>query len=159
MDFGLPKSKYFILTNLLILFTILIRQLYAWFIGVFILLNLLRNKLKHQFVNPFYFILPTLIPIAGLAYFIFLWKGLTPSSTTGALVTPGINFDVPVYVISLLGLYGLLFCLLLFKTFQWDKKQVLYLTLLTGLAIGYLLIHPVNNEYLPLLGWRGGLYG
>jgi hypothetical protein len=101
--------------------------------------------------------LPILIPIGGLAYFLFLWNGLTPTPFTGHY-SQGLNWDVPVYLVSLIGLFGLFFSPWLVKIYK-RNQGLLPLFLMLGLGIGYLLLHPVSNEYPVIdgsLNYRGG---
>jgi hypothetical protein len=102
-------------------------------------------------------IFPMVLPIAGLAYFVFLWKGLTPPPFAGHF-SYGLNGDVPVYVVSLIGLYSIFFSPWFFKLYK-RNRGLLPLMVTTSFAVGYLLLHPVSNEYPVVDGsifYRGG---
>jgi hypothetical protein len=158
MDVGLPNLLNFLRVNILILCTILTRQIYTWLIGVYLLFYLLRkDKLKLQYIAQV--VLPTLLPMVGLAYFLFIWGGLTSPIFSARHTSLGINWDVPVFIVSLVGLYGVFFGLWLFIIFKKNQVQPFHLALLSGCAIAYLLLHPVSNQYPvidPSLGDRGG---
>jgi hypothetical protein len=155
MEAGSPNTKNFLLTNVFILGTVLIRQVYAWLVGAYVLFNIVRNKLRGiQWVSMLF---PTLIPIGGLAYFVFLWDGLTPPPFAGHF-SYGLNWDVPVFIVSLVGLYGLFFSPWYFKLYKQDSRLLPFVVLM-GFAIGYLLLHPVSNQYPVVDGsifYRGG---
>ncbi|MGD8604724.1 MAG: hypothetical protein PVF49_09145, partial [Anaerolineales bacterium] len=91
MDVTPPKTKNFFLSNLLILVTVWIRQIYAWLVGAYVLFNLWRSR--RQSVNLVAMILPAVIPVGGVAYFFFLWNGLTPPPFAGHF-SYGLNWDV-----------------------------------------------------------------
>jgi hypothetical protein len=155
MDVTPPKTKNFFLSNLLILVTVWIRQIYAWLLGAYVLFNLWRSR--WQKVNLAAMILPAVIPIGGMAYFFLLWNGLTPPPFAGHF-SYGLNWDVPVFIVSLIGFLGIFFSPWLFKLYQRNPGW-LPLLLTTGLAVGYLLLHPVSNEYPVADGsifYRGG---
>lgn len=158
METATPTSKKNLLINIFILCAIYVRQIYAWLIGAYLLFNLRGYQAKSETLDLKHIILPTLIPILGLAYFLFLWKGLTPPRFSGGHTPQGLNWDAPVYIVSLIGLYGIIFCFWLFKMFK-QNQQLFPLVLLLGFSSGYLLLHSVSNEYPVIdqsLGDRGG---
>lgn len=158
MDASVFSTKQSIVTNILILFTVLTRQVYAWLIGAYLLINLQKNKSKQSISNWIQVILPTVIPISGLIYFIFLWKGLTPPNFA-VHTAQNLNWDAPIFIVSLFGLYSGFFIFWLFKIYKETQSKYLHLALLVGFGIAGLLFHPVSNEYPVLdrsLGDRGG---
>ena len=145
MDTNISSTKHSPLTNILILFTILTRQIYAWLIGAYLLLNLQRRDDK-RLVNLLKTVLPIFIPVTGLAFFLFLWKGLAPPYFARHSERT-LNWDVPVYIVSLVGLYGSFFCLWYLRLYRQNRGKAIYIITLVVLSIGYLLLHPVSNEY------------
>ena len=141
-----------IIANLLILVTILTRQIYAWLIPAYVVYAWLQSamKLNRSFIR---LTLPVVIPVVGLSVFLSLWGGLTtphlPSHTATSL-----NWDSPIFVIALLGLYGTFFAPWFYQALpnfsQW-RMLIVVAFLFTVICF---LIHPVSNEYTELI--RGG---
>jgi hypothetical protein len=157
MEFSAPTTRNFVLTNVLILAAVWVRQIYVWLLGAYVLFNLRRTEFALEGKTLIRLIWPTLIPIVGLAYFVFLWKGLTPPPFAGHF-SYGLNWDVPVFLVSLVGFYGLFFSPWLLQLYR-RKPGLLPFIVLMIFAAGYLLLHPVSNEY-PLVDgsifYRGG---
>jgi hypothetical protein len=99
-------------------------------------------------------LLPAFIPIVGLGYFLFLWKGLTPPLFADYTART-MNWCAPIFIVSLVGLYGGFFFLELFEVYKRNVGKLRFPILLTALSAGYLLLHPVSNQYQGI-GTRGG---
>lgn len=155
MDTMPPITRNFWLTNFLTLVTVLTRQIYAWLLGVYAIFHLWRSKLRGP--KLLRMILPMLLPGGGLAYFVFLWKGLTPPLFAGHF-SYGLNWDVPVYIVSLIGFYALFFSPWLLKIYR-HNQGLFPIILSMAIAVAYLLLHPVSNAYPVADGsifYRGG---
>lgn len=158
MDTNVYSTQKNIVTNILILITILTRQVYAWLAGAYLIATWWKHGSKKLISNWMQIILPVLIPIIGLAYFIFLWKGLTPPTYWARDATKS-NWDAPVYIVSLVGLFGSFFIFWLWAIYKETQPKFLHICLLVIFGITALLLRPVSNEYPVLdryLGDRGG---
>ncbi len=136
--------------NLAVTGAVLSRQIYSWLIAVYPALIVLKGKRlrpKH--------LLPILIPVTGISIFILLWHGLNPPSF--AYHGQGLNADIPVYVFSLYGFYGLFFLSWFWRTVFCDRKTVLAAGAAVVSSLGFLLLFPVSNIYSTARGgmlWR-----
>jgi hypothetical protein len=133
-------------SNILILLTILTRQIYIWLIGVFLIFSLFRFDSKQGIAKLIKYNLPVIIPISGISFFLFLWKGLTPPFFMEAHTSLKLNWDAPIYAISLLGLYGSFFFMWFLQLYKFDNNRLI-IFLLISFGVGILLLHPVSNEY------------
>jgi 4-amino-4-deoxy-L-arabinose transferase-like glycosyltransferase len=139
-----------LLAALLIGLAILTRQTYVWLVGAFIFINLQQGDdwPSGQAIGRAAL---ALIPLGCLAYFLILWRGLTPPAFAGEHAERLINWDAPVYIISLLGFFASFFIVWLYRAHSLPIWQFGLLTIAASL---YLLIHPVTNDYDRVM--RGG---
>ncbi|NQT24469.1 hypothetical protein HQ585_03870 [candidate division KSB1 bacterium] len=156
MDFEYSNIKKNIIANIFIFCTVLIRQLYVWLIGAFLITKLRKYKSKSELKDLFLKILPVIIPVTGIGYFIGLWQGLTPPQFSAEHTAFKLNWNALVYILSLMGIYGVFFGFWLIYLNHSDQVKNYIYTILIGSGIGYLLIHPVSNAYSADRGERGG---
>jgi len=152
------SRRQFFWANVFILSAVLTRQVYAWLIGVavFVIFQEMVDN-KFDFKKVIKSALPVLIPTGGLFFFVFLWGGLTPLRFQGEHEAFGLNWDVPVYILSLLGIFGVFLVPWFYRLYKESHKKW-NAPIIAGLIIAgfiYLLIHPVSNAYSPEL-MRGG---
>jgi hypothetical protein len=152
LDISILRKRHFLWANIFILLTVLTRQIYIWLVGVSLLFSFQNQQNKRLGIN-LKNALPSLMPLAGLAYFVFLWGGLSPRATSYSATT---NWDALIYIISLLGLYGTFFAPWYFRLYRQnqDRRKTIYVVGLVIFGISYLLLHPVSNEYNIIT--RGG---
>jgi hypothetical protein len=141
------------LSSLFALGAVLTRQLYAWLIGTILFSSISRQQGRIH-VNP-RSAWPALIPLAGLAFFVYLWKGLTPVRWVGTQRASPLNWDMPVYMVSLVGLYGSFFLPWLLGLYRHEKRGKVFWGIgLVAIGALCLIAHPVSNEYY--ISERGG---
>ncbi len=159
MDVYPPARKSLWGAGALIACAVLTRQIYAWLIGAYLLFGLLRYRQGQREASVADIVLPSLLPIAGLGYFLLLWGGMAPPGFSAAHTASGLNGEVPVYVLSLLGLYGGLCGMWVWEAARQTRVGFLPVVVVAAIACAVLLVHPVSNEY-PLAdvshGDRGG---
>ena len=161
-----------------ILCAIWTRQNYAWLIGSYLIICALRTwpvfglhnellqngSLRMRSRRFLAASLPASVPTLGLGLFLVLWGGLTPPRVgVHAAIgenAEGLNVDAPVFIMALVGFYGLFFSAWLFRIYQSQHRNLLPVLVVIALSAGVLLLHPVSNEY-PIvdksLGDRGGV--
>jgi hypothetical protein len=124
---------------------LLVRQNYAWLIGVQFLFAFSQRRDRVQRL------LPMLLPVAALLFFVWQWGGLNPPDFAGHRART-LNGDVPVYVFALLGSYSLF-------TLSWLRRDLLLrfrAAVPLAVSMCILLIHPVSGGYHKYRG--GGLW-
>lgn len=146
MDVRRPETKTSLATNLLILLAILTRQIYAWLIGAYLLFNFQLRKHNPAFKHLIASYWPAMIPAVGLFYFISLWQGLTPPDFA-IHQAYWLNWDVPIYVVSLLGVYGLFFAVWQFELYSQNQRQILPIVLAFTVSLCCLFLSPISNAY------------
>lgn len=157
IDTNVFNIRHFFWANVFILFAVLTRQIYAWLVGAALLIGLHDQENKRLRISMEK-ILPSFIPITGLAAFILLWGGLLPSGAWDREIA-WLNRDVPLYVISLIGLYGTFFFPWYLRLYKQKREKTIYVVSLVALGVVCLLIHPLTTEYGPneVGNWeRGG---
>ena len=125
--------------------TLLVRQNYAWLIGVQFLFafSQRRDRVRR--------LLPLLLPVSALFFFVWQWGGLNPPDFAGHRART-LNGDVFVYVFALLGSYSLFIL-------SWLRRDLLLrfrAAVPLAASVLFLLIHPVNGVYHKYRG--GGLW-
>lgn len=144
------------LVNLTILVTVLIRQLYAWLIGAFLIFGWFRTPSCSAGDKLRSVLLPVLLPVTGLGAFILLWQGLTPPRFSAEHAAFSLNPEALVYMVSLVGAYGIFFGLWLFRLHNRRAARIYPILILIAVAAGYIFLCPVSNAYSAELGERGG---
>jgi hypothetical protein len=147
MDIGQPDLRRSLLTNVLVLLTVLTRQLYAWLIGAYVFTVFLGRRYRRSIADWATSLLPVLIPMAGGAFFVILWKGLAPPEFSVQHTALALNWDAPVYAVSLLGLYGSFFASWYFVLYKGGTGKVFAIVVPVVVAIVYLALHPVSGVY------------
>jgi hypothetical protein len=141
------NTQNYILTNIIILCAVLTRQINAWLIVTYLFFNLYSNRLnKSKNMVMFRAILPTLIPIVGLVYFLFLWKGFTPPLFK-IQTSQTLNWDSPIFIVSLVGFYGSFFWYGYYRMLQKNRKIIYVFMILVALGALVLLLHPIPSDY------------
>ncbi len=108
LDPVITRPPRFTAAALLITLSILTRQVYAWLIAVYAWTGLLKPLLDRPWRSfPWRRLLPLALPLAILLAFFLLWQGPEPPSFTSH--QRHLSPQSPVYILSLLGLYGLFF--------------------------------------------------
>jgi 4-amino-4-deoxy-L-arabinose transferase-like glycosyltransferase len=150
MDIKIYRSLFAaLMSNIFILLAVLTRQIYAWLIGVYSILAIESYSRQHRFTDLIKSIIPVLIPVGALAYFIVIWGALNPPIFREYRQGFGLNWDEPVYIIALIGVFGSFFWAWLLKLFKQIKlsAHLIYLIAIILIIVGYLFIHPVSNSY------------
>jgi len=146
LDSSILSTPRVFASSLFALCAVLTRQFYAWLIGTILLSSISRQQ--HRVHVNLRSAWPALIPAAGLAFFVYLWKGLTPLRWAGTQRAETLNWDAPVYIVSLLGLYGSFFLPWLLRLYRQEKRGRAFWDIgLVAIGALYLTIHPVSNEY------------
>ncbi len=157
---GIRTPRRALVTSLAVLLAILTRQIYAWLLGAYVLaaLEALPGPARAALRTLAGRLWPGLLPLAGLAGFLLLWRGLTPPAFA-VHVAQGLNPEVLVYVVSLVGLYGSFFGGWFWQMVRERPIRPWVGAIILALAALILLALPVSNEY-PLadktLADRGG---
>jgi len=128
------------------LLAILTRQFYAWLIGVSVLAQLKQGRIRAALLN--------LIPLAGLAVFVVLWKGLTPPRFASQVSHSLINLNVLTYVLSLLGLFGIFFLPSFVGKLRKEPLLIAHCVLLMIGGCVFLWLHPMTGGVIS--GDQGG---
>jgi hypothetical protein len=142
------------LVNSLILLAVLTRQTYIWLIGMYLSELALRPP-AHDRRGWIAHLIPLILPVAALAFFIVLWRGLTPPAYAAHLGST-LNWEAPVYAVSLLGLYSAFFAPWWLHPDALKRDRWPLLALIAAGVI-YLLVFPVSNAY-PLPQFPGSLH-
>jgi len=131
---------------ILVLLTILTRQVYAWLIGAYFFVCL-RDYQGNRFVwASFVKALFACIPVLGFLPFLLLWNGLTPPEFAKHTAVH-LNWDAPVYIVALLGFFGSFFLFWFLKLFREMPRKALVVMSLLLVAAACLMVHPVSNIY------------
>ncbi len=122
--------------------SVLTRQIYVWlalmqFLATFSHKNSRRSQ---RILN----VVLSAIPGLALVPFLLLWHGLTPLSWVGWSNTAAlsINLDVPIFVLSLLGVLGFVFIFTMSRAWRSSGCRLTSATLLAGIGVLTLLVHP-----------------
>jgi hypothetical protein len=142
-----------LLANTYVSVAIGIRQIYAFFIGVYVMWRIQCLRKASSFSQFARAIFPVLLPIALLAIFVWLWGGITPPQGRARLTQ--LNFDAPVYIVSLAGVYCVFLLPWLFLKLRERTKVAMAVIVAVPLCLGVLMLHPVSSDYDR--GVRGGM--
>jgi hypothetical protein len=122
--------------------SVLTRQIYLWLAPLQFLATFNhRNSRRPQLILN---VLLSAVPLIALIPFLLMWHGLTPLSWVGwsNAAAPSINLDVPIFILSLLGLFGTVFICTMSRAWRSSGCSITYAALFAGLGVLALLIHP-----------------
>jgi len=122
--------------------SVLTRQIYVWLAPIQFLATFShKNPRRSQRILN---VLLSAVPVLALVPFFLLWHGLVPLSWVGWKSTAAlsINLDVPIFILSLLGLFGTVFICTMSRAWRSSGCSITYAALFAGLGVLALLIHP-----------------
>jgi hypothetical protein len=122
--------------------SVLTRQIYVWlapmqFLATFSHKNCRRSQ---RSLN----IILSAVPVLVLVPFLLLWHGLTPLSWVGWANTTAMsmNLDVPIFILSLLGILGSVFSLTMRRAWRSSGCRIKDAALLAAIGVLILVVHP-----------------
>lgn len=122
--------------------SVLTRQIYVWlapmqFLATFSHKN---SRSSQRIVN----VVLSTVPVLVLVPFLLLWHGFTPLSWVGwsNRTALSINLDVPMFILSLLGVLGSVFIFTMSRAWRLSGCRITYGALLAGIGVLTLLVHP-----------------
>lgn len=125
--------------------SVLTRQVYVWLAPVQFLVTFThKNSRRPQRILN---VVLSTIPVLALVPFILLWHGLTPAPTAGRWSNTAvwsINLDVPIYIFSLLGIFGSVFIFTMSRAWRSCGCRITYAGLLAAFGVLMLLVHPLT---------------
>jgi hypothetical protein len=121
---------------------VLTRQIYLWLAPMQFLATFSHkdSRRSQRILN----VLLSAAPLLALLPFLLIWHGLTPLSWAGWSSTAALafNLDVPIFILSLLGLFGSVFILTMIRGWRSSACRRTYAALFAGLGVLTLLLHP-----------------
>ena len=122
--------------------SVLTRQIYVWLAPVqfFATFTHRHSERSQRIVN----VVLSTVPALSLVPFVVLWHGLTPLSWVGwsNRTALSINLDVPIFILSLLGVLGSAFIFTMSLAWKSSECSIKSATLLAGIGVITLLVHP-----------------
>jgi len=148
LDTSVVRVQHFVWSGLFIFLTVLTRQVYAWLIGAFVVASLQAFYKDKEWALLLRSVWPAVFPVAGLAFFVVQWGGLIPVRFLGRHEASALNWEVPAYIISLIGLYGAVFAPWYLRLYRENRRRwkAIHLGGLVALGVGYLLINPISSS-------------
>jgi len=139
----------------------LTRQTHAWLIGAYLMaavFTLRSHRAERSAAGIAGLLLPALVPLVSLGALFLVWRGFVPPAFAYHL-DKTMNWEVPVYVASLFGVYGVFFWGSAGSLLADRRRLWWVLAGVLGLCAVYLLLFPVSNAYYGTdLKWqRGGV--
>lgn len=127
--------------------SVLTRQVYVWLAPVQFLVTFSHKNSRRpeRILN----VVLSAVPVLALVPFLLLWHGLTPTpwSSAGRFSNAAgwsINLDVPIYIFSLLGMFGSVFIFTISRAWRSCGCRVTYAVLLAAFGVLMLFVHPLT---------------
>ena len=138
--------------------SVLTRRIYVWlapmqFLATFSHKNSRRSQ---RILN----VLLSAVPVLALVPFFLLWHGLVPLSWVGWKSTAAlsINLDVPIFILSLLGVFGSVFIFTMSRAWRSCGCRIAYAALFAAFGVLMLLVHPLTIKSGALQAGGGWLF-